>query len=86
MTEKTMYFIDPMQRTIEGVVPMIARLRYPDGEPNKGKIEFFKTDWNWGNDPEIALQCVRDKNEILEADTDMVSLYFPQDLAKRARY
>lgn len=86
--EILMYFLDPFQVGDEnGYVPRIARLQtHPEG---KKTIEYFKTDWHWGENKDVARRCVQDKNKALgltEAEMDEVSLFMPSTLRMRAIY
>ena len=52
------YFIQETVRDEDGgYIPCIAI---------RNEAGFYKTDWNWGDDLEIAKQCAKDKNEAME--------------------
>lgn len=64
--EILMYFILEVPGTVKeekGYVPRIAKLV-------DGKLDIFKTDWNWGTNPDIARHCVLDKNKSLKVTED----------------
>lgn len=55
--KRTAYFLNPNEKTDSGeFIPCIAV---------EGVEGYHRTDWTWGTDEDIAVQCVHEKNERL---------------------
>ena len=74
-TERSVYFINQLVRADDGgYIPCIA----VENEPG-----FYKTDWNWGSDLDLAWQYADEKNKAMGYTPEEVcrivfSSMFPQ--------
>jgi hypothetical protein len=57
MEPKRVYFINPLEKAPDGgFIPCIAV---------EGESGYYKTDWNWGTDIDLAEKIAQEKNALM---------------------